>query len=242
MAISRERNLKAAYSAKRNTNIIMTKPNKESEIISPYQNYQNIADSGTVASSFFIVVFEIIKTIIIVGCLALLLRIYLIQPFIVEGSSMSKTLSNNDYLLIDKVSYRLHPARRGDIIVFRYPKNPKLNYIKRVIGLPGERIKITPNAVEIFNNDHPVSGIKLDESYLKDPRGKMINGYQKSIEVEIPENQYFVMGDNRLGSSDSREWGLLPKANIIGRSLVRLFPIQDFEIIDYPTYSTPTGS
>lgn len=211
---------------------------KEIKLISPYQsNNQNpntYNDSGSVASSFFSVVFEIIKTIVIVGILALLLRIYIIQPFIVEGLSMSPTLFSNDYLLIDKISYRIGKPQRGDIIVFHYPKNTEFNYIKRIIGLPGETIEITEDYVILYHTKNPKGAI-LSEYYIKDPSGPMLNN-KKIIKTTIPENYYFVMGDNRQGSSDSREWGLLEKKFIIGKSLVRLFPVNAFEIIKDPKY------
>lgn len=204
---------------------------REVKFISPYQPkssaYQTIQDSGTVVNSFFSVVFEIVKTVAIVGILALALRIFIIQPFIVEGLSMSPTFANNDYLLIDKLSYRFNEPQRGDIIVFKYPKDERYNFIKRVIGLPHETIRITEQNVVITNTENP-NGLVLHEDYLKDIDASLINNNRKVIAVDIPKDQYFVMGDNRLGSSDSREWGLLPKKKIIGRSLVRLFPVGDF--------------
>lgn len=211
----------------------------EVRFVSPYQpkaqNAPSVQDAGTVVNSFFSVLFEIIKTIVVVGILALLLRVYIIQPFIVEGLSMSPTLDNNDYLLVDKLSYRFHEPQRGDVVVFRYPKDERFNYIKRIIGLPGETIRITKNNVMIANNQNP-DDLILHENYIKDIDGPLINNGRKVIAVDIPKDQYFVMGDNRQGSSDSREWGLLPKREIIGRSLVRLFPVGDFAILRDPSY------
>ena len=166
-------------------------------------------DNGTFVSAFFTVVFEIFKTVITVGLLALLFRIFIIQPFIVEGKSMTPTLQNNDYLLIDKISYRFGEPKRGDVIVFRYPKDPRFNYIKRIIGLPNEKIKITDKQVVIYNDEHP-HGTILHEDYILEPNGSRLISNRKLIEAEVPSNNYFVMGDNRLGSSDSRDWGLLP--------------------------------
>lgn len=212
---------------------------EEVRFISPYQpksnKAQSVQDAGTVVNSFFAVLFEIIKTIVVVGILALLLRIYIIQPFIVEGLSMSPTLDNNDYLLVDKLSYRFGEPQRGDVIVFKYPKDERFNYIKRIIGLPGETIRITENNIMITNNQNP-NGLIIHENYIKDIDGHLINNGRKVIAVDIPQGQYFVMGDNRQGSSDSREWGFLPKKEIIGRSLVRLFPVGDFKVLRDPTY------
>lgn len=213
--------------------------NQEVKFVSPYQQksstYQTIQDSGTVVNSFFSVVFEIIKTVVIVGVLALALRIFIIQPFIVEGLSMSPTLANNDYLLIDKLSYRFSEPQRGDIIVFKYPKDERYNFIKRIIGLPHETIRITEQSVVITNTENP-NGLVLHEDYLKDIGASLINNNRRVIAIDIPNDQYFVMGDNRLGSSDSREWGLLPKDEIIGRSFVRLFPVGDFNVLGDPQY------
>lgn len=204
--------------------------------ISPYQrNQYEDSDTGIVVGSFFSVVFEVIKTVVIVGALALGLRIFVVQPFIVEGLSMYPTLDNNDYLLIDKISYRFHEPKRGDIIVFRFPLDEKYNYIKRVIGLPGERIRITRGAVMIFNKEHS-DGFIIHESYVKDPEASNLNNDRTVIDIYIPEHRFFVMGDNRLGSSDSRDWGLLPEDDIIGRSFVLLFPISDFQFFKSPTY------
>ncbi|KKQ87192.1 MAG: Signal peptidase I [Berkelbacteria bacterium GW2011_GWA2_38_9] len=212
---------------------------EEVRFVSPYQpkaqNAPAVQDAGTVVNSFFSVLFEIIKTVVVVGVLALLLRVYIIQPFIVEGLSMSSTLANNDYLLVDKLSYRFGEPQRGDIIVFKYPKDERFNYIKRIIGLPGETIRITQNNVVITNKQNP-DGLILHENYIKDIGGSLLNGDRRVIAVDIPQGQYFVMGDNRQGSSDSREWGFLPQKEIIGRSLVRLFPVGDFKILRDPTY------
>ena len=193
-------------------------------------------DNGTFVSAFFTVVFEIFKTVITVGLLALLFRIFIIQPFIVEGKSMTPTLQNNDYLLIDKISYRFGEPKRGDVIVFRYPKDPRFNYIKRIIGLPNEKIKITDKQVVIYNDEHP-HGTILHEDYILEPNGSRLISNRKLIEAEVPSNNYFVMGDNRLGSSDSRDWGLLPMENIIGRSYIRLFPVDSPKMMAAPSYN-----
>lgn len=204
------------------------------------EDYQNRKypkmDNGTLVSAFFTVVFEILKTVVTVGLLALIFRLLIIQPFIVEGKSMTPTLHNNDYLLIDKISYRFNEPKRGEIIVFHYPKDPRFNYIKRIIALPGEKIKITDKQVVIYNNEHP-HGTILHEDYLLEPNGSRLISNRQLVEVEVPTNNYFVMGDNRLGSSDSRDWGLLPINNIIGRSYIRLFPLNSPKMTEVPEYN-----
>jgi signal peptidase I len=176
-----------------------------------------------------------IRTVIIVLVLAVLLRLFVFEPFVVEGRSMQPRFVEQDYLLVDKVSYRFHQPERGDIIVFRYPNDPSLSYVKRVIGLPGDRVVITDGTVIIFNNEHP-DGVQLDESgYLATSvTTDLIGTTQNSFTVS--ENYLFVMGDNRAASSDSREWGLLPQANVIGRVMVSAWPLNRLSIASHARY------
>jgi signal peptidase I len=182
------------------------------------------------------VVAEMLRTVLFVFILASLLRFFIVQPYIVEGSSMVPRFSNNDYLVVDKISYRIGDPQRGDIIVFRYPNQPAINYVKRIIALPGERIKIERNQVTIYNKDNP-DGVVLNEKlYLADAVQTTIVGSNAGRELIVPEGSYYVMGDNRPASSDSREWGYLPRENIIGRVFVQAFPIEHFSIIEHARY------
>lgn len=151
-------------------------------------------------------------------------RYFIAQPFVVNGASMDPTFENGQYLIVDQLSYRFEEPERGSVIIFRYPKDPSKFFIKRVIGLPGETVRITNGTVAIINNEHP-DGFILEEDYIK---------YKKSdtSEKKLSETEYFVMGDNRYGSADSRSWGPLPKEDIVGRPLLRLFPIHSFDL--YP--------
>ena len=145
------------------------------------------------------------------------IRVFVISPFVVDGASMHPTFENLDYLIVDELLYDFSAPARGDVIVFRYPGNPSIFYIKRIIGLPGETVSINRGAVTITT----VSGDKttLAEPYIVNEDAT----YSKS--VSLNSGEYFVMGDNRPNSSDSRVWGPLPKKDIIGRVDLRLLPL-----------------
>ncbi len=163
---------------------------------------------------------ELVKFIIIAAIIVFPIRLFVAQPFIVSGASMNPTFLNGQYLIVDELTYRFEAPQRGDVIIFRYPKDPKEFFIKRIIGLPGETVTIQNGKVGVTE----VGGkqITLDESYIKN------QGNGGDATYAIPQGQYFVMGDNRPESSDSRIWGLLPKSNIIGRALIRLLPVSLF--------------
>jgi len=145
------------------------------------------------------------------------IRVFIISPFVVDGGSMHPTFENLDYLIVDEILYDFSAPARGDVIVFRYPNNPSIFYIKRIIGLPGETVYINRGAVTIST----AAGDKmtLDEPYIVNEDAT----YTKS--VSLNSDEYFVMGDNRPNSSDSRVWGPLPKKDIIGRVDLRLLPL-----------------
>jgi signal peptidase I len=145
------------------------------------------------------------------------IRVFVISPFVVDGESMHPTFENLDYLIVDELVYDFHAPARGDVIVFRYPGDPSIFYIKRIIGLPGETVSINHGIVTITKTDGTTE--TLSEPYVVAEDAT----YTKS--VTLTSDQYFVMGDNRPNSSDSRVWGPLPKENIIGRVDLRLLPI-----------------
>lgn len=145
------------------------------------------------------------------------LRAFVVSPFVVDGESMHPTFENLDYLIIDEIVYDLSAPARGDVIVFRYPGDPSVFYIKRIIGLPGETVSITHGAISITKTNGAI--ITLNEPYVVDEDAT----YTKN--VTLNQGEYFVMGDNRPNSSDSRVWGPLPRKNIIGRVDLRLLPI-----------------
>lgn len=174
--------------------------------------------------------FDILKTIIIVLVAAFVIRFFLIQPFVVEGISMEPNFSDKEYLIVNKLSYYVSQPKRGDVVVFAAPNNPKVDYIKRIIGLPGENIKIQNNTIYI-------NGQKLDEFYLENEEKTLISQDPKFIlERQLGQDEYFALGDNRDHSSDSRDWGILPKTNIIGKAWVSVYPWELFGLIKKPQY------
>jgi len=146
------------------------------------------------------------------------IRVFIVSPFVVDGESMHPTFENLDYLIVDEAVYDFKAPARGDVIVFRYPGNPSIFYIKRIIGLPGETVSISKGVINITagGNSFP-----LPEPYIVNEDAT----YTKN--VTLNEGEYFVMGDNRPNSSDSRVWGPLPRKNIVGRVDVRLLPVKD---------------
>lgn len=145
-----------------------------------------------------------------------LVRTFIAQPFVVNGSSMEPTFHTNEYLIVDQLSYEISSPHRGDVVVFRYPLIPSRFFIKRVIALPGETIKITGTKVEIKQVGKD-DFYTLEEPYIKFPK-------DSNDQVTLTNDEYFVMGDNRLASLDSRSWGPLNKSFLVGKAFVRLFP------------------
>jgi len=174
------------------------------------------------------VIFETVKTFVVVICLALLIRAFLIQPFIVDGSSMVPNYHNNDYLLTDKLTYRFRDPKRGEVVVFRYPRNPAENYIKRVVGLPGETVEIKGDLVIIKNAANP-GGITLAEDYAN--IGDAPTPFATDMTTTLGDDQYFVLGDNRHASSDSRFFGPLDRQYLIGRPILRLYPLTSLSVL-----------
>ena len=162
---------------------------------------------------------ELIRFILISLAIVIPLRMYVAEPFVVSGSSMFPTFETGNYLIVDQVSYRFDEPERGDVVVFEYPVDPSKFFIKRVIGLPGETIQIRDSQVVVINDSYP-DGLLLDEPYIGDVR-------EGDTIVTLNEGDYFVMGDNRAASSDSRVWGPLPEENIVGKVFLRLFPIKE---------------
>jgi len=179
--------------------------------------------------SKFRAIIEIGRVVAIVFITAILIRVFIFQPFVVEGSSMEPDFHNGEYLLIEKVSYRFQGPKRGDVIVFHYPRNPSVNYIKRIIALPGETVRIE-------NGHILINGQTLDESYLSGSDQTLIDANPElSYEVSLNNKQYFVLGDNRAHSSDSREWGPLDSNFIIGRTALVLYPKSQADLGTTPT-------
>jgi len=158
---------------------------------------------------------DTIKTLLIALVIVIPIRIFVAQPFIVSGTSMDPTFTNTDYLIVDQLSYRFNEPQRLDVVIFRYPKDPKRFFIKRIVGLPGETVTINAGAVTI---DSPELGpFDLEEPYVTHVKIDSNN-------LTLGEDEYYVLGDNRASSLDSRVWGALEKDYILGKAYLRLFP------------------
>ena len=157
-------------------------------------------------------------TIVAVG-LALFVRFFVAAPYLVSGPSMEPTFQNHDYLIVDRLSYSFGTPQRGDVVIFTLPQNSGETLIKRVIAVPGDTVEVRGSAVVITNAAHP-DGVTLKEPYLS-PADL---GGASGMKVQLPADTYFVLGDNRKVSYDSRLWGTLPRKGIIGRVFVRLYP------------------
>lgn len=159
--------------------------------------------------------------------LALVIRFFVATPYIVSGASMEYNFENHDYLIIDRLTYDFSAPQRGDVVVFGLPQEPSRDLIKRVVGLPGEIIEISgPEPKVTITNDENPQGYVLEEPYLSQEN----LGGASNMKVTLGPDQYFVLGDNRKVSADSRLWGVLPRKYIVGRVLLRLFP---FNMIDF---------
>lgn len=144
-------------------------------------------------------------------------RIFIAQPFIVSGASMDPTFKDKQYLIVDELSYHLGDPARGDVVVFKFPKNPSQYFIKRVIGLPGETVVDNHGQVSIKDKDGEIT-LTLNEPYIKYPKDDV-------VERTLKAGEYFMMGDNRAGSFDSRAWGPVDRNLIVGKAFLRLFPL-----------------
>jgi signal peptidase I len=165
---------------------------------------------------------EIISFLAIIIFIVIPVRMYVAQPFRVSGESMINTFHDKDYLIVDEISYRFISPKRGDVIVLEHPDTDKF-LIKRIIGLPTETVRLSGAQTTVINESNP-DGFVLDEGFLDHP------SRESSQEYTVPEGYYFVMGDNRPFSSDSRSWGLLPRENITGRALARLYPFDSISL------------
>ncbi len=205
--------------------------NKENTPIQEKNSYHGVG-------SFLL---ELIKIVFWAFLIIVPVRMFLFQPFFVQGASMEPTFENNEYLIINELGYKktevgipgkiffsVEPFKklsRGEVIVFRYPKNRSQFFIKRIIGLPGEKIEVKNNQMLIYNSANP-DGLVLDEKeYLSE--SVRTSG---DLVMQLNDSEYFVMGDNRMFSSDSRYWGPVGSADIIGKVLLRAWPLDNLAV------------
>ena len=174
-------------------------------------------------------ILEVFKTVLIALLIVVPIRAFLFQPFFVRGQSMEPNFENGDYLIIDEISYRFVEPKRGEVVVFKYPHNPSQRYIKRIIGLPGDIIEIREGLVMIQEGEESKV---LDESTYLAPNIQTLG----DVKVSLNENEYFVLGDNRTLSSDSRRWGPIEKKDMIGKVILRAWPFTAMAKIEAPAY------
>ncbi len=190
-------------------------------------NRVHVPDTTGQGRGFVRETFEIIKILLISLVIVMPIRYFIVQPFIVRGASMDPTYHDGQYLIIDEVSYAVRSPQRGEVIVFHYPKDPKQFFIKRIIGLPGERVEITKGRVTIFNKENS-EGKLLDEFYLTPPN----HATYPEEDVTLSSTEYFLMGDNRDFSSDSRYWGPMDIKYMVGRTFLRAWPLNSFGLLN----------
>jgi|SRR6185436_12778048 len=186
--------------------------------LSIFENKSGKKYSGATSGAWEIVKFALLALLIVVP-----IRAVVAQPFIVSGSSMVPTFEDGQYLIVDELSYHLHDPARGDVVIFKYPKDPSKYFIKRVIGLPGDTVIIEDGKVTIKNTEHP-AGEVLVEPYIN-------NVTTTTERTTLQTGEYFVMGDNRGASSDSRTWGTVQRKLFVGRAFLRLFPIAEASVL-----------
>jgi len=185
---------------------------------------------------FLIFTWEMLKVSLISAAIIIPIRYFLIQPFFVKGASMEPNFHDREYLIIDELSYRFNKPLRGQVVVFRYPNNPQEYFIKRIIALPGEEVQIKNGEVIIFNDEYP-EGLVLKEDYLSDEN---ITYNSDESRIKVDADEYYVLGDNRSASKDSRYFGPVNKSFVIGKALFRGWPISEMKVFNkeyWPNYN-----
>jgi len=156
---------------------------------------------------------EIIKIVILALLIVIPIRYFIFQPFVIKGNSMEPNFHQGDYLIVDEISYRFNEPERGDVIVFRYPRDTSQRFIKRIIGLPGETVKMEQGEINIING--------VENRTLNESEYGLKENYTDNLTLSLKENEYFVLGDNRTASFDSRKWGALSGNYIIGKVILK---------------------
>jgi signal peptidase I len=207
------------------------KNKQEQEVIAHDTEREHPKRGGSAIAELFEFIWETAKVVIIALVIILPIRYYLVQPFFVKGQSMFPTFHDKEYILVDKWTYRTSKPQRGEVVVFRAPTNPNDFFIKRIVGLPGERVVVESDSIRIYNAEFP-NGFTLDEAtYLPDSyfTAGMID---RTLEAE----EYFLFGDNREHSSDSRAFGPVTKDAFAGAAWLRLWPLDRIGFIEDTVY------
>jgi signal peptidase I len=175
-------------------------------------------------------IFEVIQVVVISLVIIIPIRYFLIQPFYVKGASMEPNFYDHEYLIIDEISYRFAEPERGDIVVFRYPNDPKQYFIKRIVGLPNETVEVINGQVMVYNEEN-LEGVIVEEEYLDQG---FTAGNKK---IKLRSDEYFVMGDNRNSSLDSRSFGPVNRNYIVGKVWLRGWPVTKLKVFKTPDYN-----
>lgn len=179
-----------------------------------------------IKNKFLLELWDVVKVFLLALAVVLPLRYYVAQPFIVRGSSMEPNFHDKEYLVVDEISYRFREPKRGETIVLRYPQSPSNFFIKRIVGLPEESLEIIGGEIKINSKKHPQVFL-FDEPYLDPARGPTY----PDLKINLGQDEYFVLGDNRQFSSDSRAWGPLLRKFIVGRAVFRVLPFSRFGLV-----------
>lgn len=195
-------------------------------------------ESSNTQSTVFSEILDFLKSLAILLVIYLVIKTYVAQPFIVRGQSMEANFSDGDYLVVDELSYRFREPKRGEVVVFDTDFIAQESrggfYIKRLIGLPGERVVVDPTGtVRVFSDQYP-DGLTLEEQYLSPNTRTFV---PEVVDITLSQDEFFVMGDNRGNSSDSRDWGAMPETSIVGKPFVRLYPLGDLTLYTQETFT-----
>lgn len=175
-------------------------------------------------------VFDFLQGIVVFLAILVMIYLFVMSPQEINGASMEPNFHNGEYILTNKIIYKLKGPQRGDVVIFKSPRNKDIDYIKRIISLPGETISLRGNAFY-------VNGQRLEEPYIPDNTPIFGGSYlRENEEVVITPGVYFVIGDNRPHSSDSREFGPVPLTDFIGKAILRYWPFDKFGVIPQPNY------
>lgn len=174
---------------------------------------------------------ELIQVAAVSLAIIIPIRYFLIQPFYVKGASMEPNFFDHEYLIIDELSYRFNEPARGDIVVFRYPNDPKQYFIKRIIALPGETVEIAAGKVKVFNQEHPNGFYLLEDEYLDQ------EFTATTRTTTLKSDEFFVMGDNRVSSLDSRYFGPVKRSAVVGKVWLRGWPLDRWKVFQRPRYN-----
>lgn len=188
------------------------------------EEYQKPVEEKSQNKTFWQSFWELVRFALLALIIVIPIRVFIVEPFVVSGSSMVPTFKNGNYLIVDKISYKLGDPKRDDVVVFRYPNDQTKFFIKRIIGLPNETVNIKGGVVTITNSLHK-DGFELKEPFLEK------NTTNSNTYFELKNDEYFVMGDNRNFSSDSRYWGAVNRKLLVGKAFLRLLPINDISIL-----------